>query len=191
LAHLDHLWAGWRSEFVSGTAPGTAAGSSSPAAELAGSPGATTLPSSGCVFCDILASGLPDEELNLVWRHPDGRVVVILNAYPYTSGHLMAMPTRHVGELEQLLPEEASALWEAMTLGVRALKAAYHPGGVNVGANLGRAAGAGVPGHFHMHMLPRWVGDTNFMTAVADARVLPEALAESRRRLLSAWPQPL
>ncbi|HET9059981.1 MAG TPA: HIT domain-containing protein [Acidimicrobiales bacterium] len=189
MAHLDHIWAGWRSEFVTGAASGAHGGAGLPAAELAGTPGAAAQASSGCVFCDILASGLPDEELNIVWRHPSAEVVVILNAYPYTSGHLMAMPSRHVGELEQLSPGEASAMWEAMTLGVKALKAAYDPGGINIGANLGRAAGAGVPGHFHMHMLPRWMGDTNFMTAVADARVLPEALSESRRKLLGAWPQ--
>ena len=83
---LDHLWAGWRSEFVTG------------AVDAAGGDG----PGRGCVFCDILASGLPDEETNIVWRHPSGRVVAILNAYPYTSGHLMAMPIRHVADLEDL-----------------------------------------------------------------------------------------
>lgn len=150
-------------------------------------PPAPGVPTS-CVFCQILSADLGDEELNIVWRHPSGRVVAILNAYPYTSGHLMAMPVRHVGELEDLERSEAADLWESVTLGVRALKTAYSPDGVNIGANLGRAAGAGVPGHVHVHMLARWAGDTNFMTAVADARVLPEPLSESRRKLVAGWP---
>jgi ATP adenylyltransferase len=100
----------------------------------------------------------------------------------------MAMPVRHVAELEGLTPAEASDLWEALSQGVRALKAAYKPDGINVGANLGRHAGAGVPAHFHLHVLPRWAGDTNFMTTVAGARVLPEPLGESAAKLRSAWP---
>jgi ATP adenylyltransferase len=169
---LDRLWAGWRSEFVTG------------AVDATGRDG----PGSGCVFCDILASGLPDEETNIAWRHPSGRVLAILNAYPYTSGHLMAMPIRHVADLEDLTDDESSDLWATMAASVRALKLAYKPDGINVGANLGRAAGAGVPGHFHMHVLGRWSGDTNFMTAVADARVLPEPLCESASKLRAAWP---
>ena len=172
MASLDRLWAGWRSEFIAGSVEAARQGA----------------PSGTCVFCQILSSGLPDEELRVVWRHPGGRVVALLNAYPYTSGHLMAMPVRHVADLEELGPEEASGLWETMAAAVRALKGAYQPDGVNVGANLGRAAGAGVPGHFHMHVLARWAGDTNFMTAVADARVLPEPLSESAAKLRAAWP---
>lgn len=164
---LDRLWAGWRSTFVSGAA---------------GDGG------EGCVFDAILASGLPDEETHILWRHPGGSVVVLLNAYPYTSGHLMVMPVRHVGEMEALTGGESSALWEAATAAVTAIKAAYRPDALNLGANLGRAAGAGVPGHFHLHVLPRWNGDTNFMTAVAEARVLPEALSETYRRLRESWP---
>jgi ATP adenylyltransferase len=167
---LDRLWAGWRSAYV----------------EQAAATGAAQ--ESGCVFCDILSSGLPDEETHVIWRDPLGTVAVLLNAFPYTSGHFMAMPTRHVAELEDLEAAEAAALWEALSLGVQALKGAYSPDGVNMGANLGRAAGAGVPGHFHLHVLPRWVGDTNFRTALADARVLPEPLSESASKLRAAWP---
>jgi len=101
----------------------------------------------------------------------------------------MVMPTRHVGELEDLgATDEAPELWSAVTAGVRALKKAYRPEGINVGANLGRAAGAGVPGHFHVHLLPRWNGDTNFMTSVAEVRVLPESLDATWTKLRSAWP---
>jgi len=164
---LERLWAGWRTEYVS------SAGDEGPGDE-------------GCVFCRILASGEPDEVTKVVWR---GRTcVALLNAYPYTSGHVMVMPQRHVGELEQLTADEVGELWPAVTDGVRALKAAYSPGGVNLGANLGRAAGAGVPGHAHVHLLPRWNGDTNFMTTVAEARVLPESLDASWEKVRAGWP---
>jgi diadenosine tetraphosphate (Ap4A) HIT family hydrolase len=174
LGQLDIIWAGWRSEFVTGAADG----------------GGAPAEAAGCVFCRILASSLSDEEIHVVWRHPSGRVVALLNAYPYTSGHLMVMPTRHVGELEDLGHEEAAEIWEGVIAGAGAVKAAYRPEGANVGANLGRVAGAGVPGHFHMHVVPRWAGDTNFMTSVANARVLPEPLCESASKLRAAWPKP-
>jgi len=165
---LERLWAGWRSEYVG------AVGESGPGDE-------------GCVFCRILDSGLPDDLTKIVWQ--DSSTVVLLNAYPYTSGHLMVMPRRHVGELEDLESAvEAPGVWRAVTAAVRAIKVAYSPGGINVGANLGRAAGAGVPGHFHAHVLPRWNGDTNFMTTVAEARVLPESLDETWQKLRASWP---
>jgi ATP adenylyltransferase len=100
------------------------------------------------------------------------------------------MPTRHVAELEELTGAEAEAVWQGLREATKEIKAAYRPDGINVGANLGRAAGAGVPGHFHMHVVPRWSGDTNFMTSVANARVLPEALSVSAERLRQAWPVP-
>jgi diadenosine tetraphosphate (Ap4A) HIT family hydrolase len=168
LSSLERLWAGWRSEYIEQ---------------------ATSHEDPGCVFCAILGSGRPDEETHVVWRHPAGRVVALLNAYPYATGHLMVMPTRHVGEIEALDRPEADAIWQGTTDAVRALKAAYHPDGCNLGANLGRSAGAGIPGHFHLHVLPRWQGDTNFMTSVADTRVLPEALSVSAAKVRAAWPQ--
>jgi ATP adenylyltransferase len=165
---LEHLWAGWRSSFVTG-ATGSA-------------------PEGQCVFDAIIASALPDDETHILWRHPSGSVLALLNAYPYTSGHLMLMPTRHVGELEELTLEESGAIWAGVSGAVRAIKASYRPDGLNIGANLGRAAGAGIPGHFHVHVLPRWNGDTNFMTTVADTRVLPETLSASAAKLRAAWP---
>jgi ATP adenylyltransferase len=140
-----------------------------------------------CVFCRILGSGEPDDVTYVVWR--GRRAFAVLNAFPYASGHLMVMPTRHVAELEDIAGDEADELWGALSDAIRALKASYRPDGVNVGANLGRAAGAGVPGHFHFHAVPRWVGDTNFTTAVAETRVLPESLPDTWRRLRTAWPQ--
>jgi len=142
----------------------------------------------GCVLCRVTAPGNDDAVANVVWR---GRsCVAVLNAYPYTSGHLMVLPSRHVGELGHLEADESSELWAAVRNAVVALGAAYRPGGVNIGANLGRAAGAGVPGHLHMHALPRWDGDTNFMTTVAEARVLPEPLSDTWAKLRAAWPVP-
>lgn len=139
---------------------------------------------SGCVLCRVAASD-PDAAY-VIWRGRD--CLAVLNAFPYASGHLMVAPIRHQGDLEGLEPEEASELWAALADSVSALKAAYRPDGINLGANLGRAAGAGVPGHLHVHAVPRWNGDANFMTALAEARVLPEALSDSWARLRAAWP---
>jgi len=163
---LDRLWAGWRSAYVASAAASPTGGASP--------------------FTAILASGLPDTETHIVWR---GRhCFAILNAFPYTNGHLLVMPYRELGELEGLRPEEHAELWVGATEAVRALKAAYRPDGVNVGMNLGRSAGAGVPTHLHIHVLPRWNGDTNFMTSVAEVRVLPETLSASAAKVRAAWP---
>jgi diadenosine tetraphosphate (Ap4A) HIT family hydrolase len=140
----------------------------------------------GCVFCRILASGRPDAETHILDR--SGPVIAILNAYPYTSGHLMCMPARHVASLEALTPDEHESLWSLVRDANIACKRAYQPEGLNVGINLGRAAGAGIPGHLHVHIVPRWNGDTNFMTSVAEVRVVPEALDVSWRKLTDAWP---
>jgi ATP adenylyltransferase len=104
------------------------------------------------------------------------------------SGHLLVMPFREVPELEDLTPEEHTELWAAVRDAVVAVKAAYRPEGVNLGMNLGRPAGAGVPGHLHVHVLPRWNGDTNFMTVIGGTRVIPEDLATSAAKLRAAWP---
>lgn len=165
---LDRLWAGWRAPYVGAT------GEAGFGADEGGR-------GEGCVLCRVLAEGS-----HVVWRGQHG--AVILNAYPYTSGHVMVLPLRHAGELELLDGPEAAELWSATTNAVLALKAAYTPHGLNLGANLGRAAGAGVPGHLHVHLVPRWDGDTNFMTSVAGTRVLPEALDVTLERLRAAWP---
>lgn len=164
---LERLWAGWRTEYVETADDAQHQGDAA------------------CVFCRILESGLPDEETYVVSR--SDRSFVILNAYPYTSGHLMVMPLRHVSELDELDDDEADELFRVLRRAVRAVKDAYDPGGFNVGANLGRAAGAGIPGHLHLHVLPRWAGDTNFMTSVAETRVLPESLPATWQKLRAAW----
>jgi diadenosine tetraphosphate (Ap4A) HIT family hydrolase len=154
------MWAGWRGEYVAGAAE-TDAGR--------------------CVLCRVVAG---DEYI--LWRGDN--CVVVLNVFPYTSGHLMVLPARHVGEIEELTADEFAELWACVRDGVVALKAAYGPDGLNLGANIGRVAGAGVPGHFHVHALPRWTGDTNFMTTVAEARVAPETLGATYEKLRKAWP---
>jgi ATP adenylyltransferase len=164
---MDRMWAGWRSAYVAAAGNGALAGN-------------------GSVFRQILESGLPDEETHIVWR--GDTVFAILNAFPYTSGHMLLMPYREVPDLEHLDDAESTELWAAVRMAVVAVKAAYHPHGVNVGLNLGEAAGAGIPGHLHVHVLPRWSADSNFMTAVAETRVLPESLGDTWARLRAAWP---
>lgn len=180
------MWAGWRSAYVGG---GSDQGTDGAAPAGAAGPPVDDAAAGGpehCVFCRIAASGAPSVDNGVLWV---GRtVLVVLNAYPYASGHLMAVPIRHVAALGDLTHEEADELWSAIRTGVAALEGAYRPEGVNLGANLGEAAGAGIPRHLHLHAVPRWRGDTNFMTAVADTRVLPETLGSSWERLAAAWP---
>ena len=137
----------------------------------------------GCIFCDALASG--DDKGNLILRRSP-KAFLILNKYPYASGHVMAAVNRHAGSLEDLPPEEIAELMELAQTALRALNLAYAPDGFNVGLNQGRAAGAGVPKHLHIHVVPRWSGDVNFMPVVSDTRVLPESLDTTYDRLLAA-----
>jgi ATP adenylyltransferase len=153
---MERLWAPWRSAYVTGASG----------------------PDTDCIFCNISE---PDRA-DLVLVH--GRAsFVILNLYPYNNGHLMVVPNRHAPNLATLNPEEQVELMRLTRHAEIALTEAYAPQGINVGINLGRAAGAGVPGHLHVHLVPRWSGDTNFMTTIGDARVLPEDLATSARKL--------
>ena len=138
------------------------------------------------LFEAIEQSGLDDSETFIV--HRGETCFVLLNAYPYTSGHMMVLPRRAVATLDGLDAAEHEELWATVRDAVAAVESAFSPGGVNVGLNLGPAAGAGVPGHLHVHVVPRWSGDTNFTTTTADLRVLPEALGDSWRRLREAWP---
>jgi ATP adenylyltransferase len=177
---LDHLWAGWRSAYV------TSVGST-PAESPPGHPQHDPVDGpDSCVFCRIAASGLPSADNGVLWVGAE--TFAVLNAYPYASGHLMVLPIRHVGTLSGLTAEEGAEMWSTLRLGVSALESALGPEGINVGANLGQAAGAGIPRHLHFHAVPRWLGDTNFMTAVAGTRVLPETLAVTWERLHEAWP---
>lgn len=161
---LDHLWAGWRSEYIES---------------------ATKAPRGECLFCAL--AGMDDAEAMILER--TDLTFTVMNAYPYTSGHVMVAPLRHEGMLAALSADEAAALMLGVQRASIAIDAAYSPEGQNAGLNLGRAAGAGVPGHLHAHVLPRWGGDTNFMTAVAEVRVLPESLRAGYDKLRAAWPR--
>lgn len=154
---VDRLWAPWRAGYVTGE--------QRPA---------------GCVFCDAPAAG-DDRAQLILHRHPLG--YLIMNRYPYNGGHLLAVPVRHVADLEALTPDEGHALVDLVRLSVRALGRAMAPDGFNVGMNLGKAAGAGIDAHLHVHVVPRWSGDTNFMPVVGDVKVLPQLLDETYRRL--------
>lgn len=164
---IERMWAGWRSTYVR---------------EVAGEP--ATGEADDCVMCR-LAAARDDDAVFVVARGV--HAFVVCNAFPYTSGHLMVVPNRHEGSLELLSPAESTEVMGLTQWATAALKRAYRPDGVNVGINLGAAAGAGVPGHLHVHVLPRWHADTNFMTAVAETRVIPESLAETLERIRAAW----
>lgn len=167
---IERLWAGWRIPYIE---------QDDEARTASRTPGRS-------LFESIEQSDLPDDETYVLWRGVT--CFALLNAYPYGSGHLMVLPKRAVADLEALTAAEHDELWAGVRDAVVAVKAAYRPQGVNVGINLGQAAGAGVPGHLHVHVLPRWAGDTNFTTAIAEVRVLPEPLSDTWRKLRAAWP---
>jgi ATP adenylyltransferase len=133
-----------------------------------------------CVFCSLLEHGDPDGERIL---HRGPAAFVTLAKYPYNPGHLLVLPVRHTGELEDLTDDEGAEIHTLLQRSVRALREASAPDGFNVGLNLGRVAGAGIPGHLHWHVVPRWGGDTNFMPVVGETRVLPQLLSETYERL--------
>jgi diadenosine tetraphosphate (Ap4A) HIT family hydrolase len=172
---LDHLWATWRSAYVGQVVdtrtlptPEEAAGRS--------------------LFERILAGADEegDEVAGVVWR--GDTCFALVNLYPYTAGHLMVLPRRAVAHLEDLTSEEHAELWAAVRDAVVALKAAFRCDGVNVGVNLGEAAGGSQSDHLHVHCVPRWAGDANFIAVAAETRVLPVGLAEAAQRIRAAWP---
>jgi ATP adenylyltransferase len=138
-----------------------------------------------CIFC--LGAAENDEEALVV--HRGERAFAMLNRFPYSSGHLLVAPYRHVGEFGDLEDAEALEIHRLTETGMAALAETYRPQGYNVGWNLGRIAGAGITDHVHLHLVPRWTGDTNFMPVLADVKVLPEHLAATRARLAAAWPR--
>jgi ATP adenylyltransferase len=140
-------------------------------------------PPGACIFCAALASS--DDRQNLV-VHRGERAYVILNAFPYASGHAMVAPARHVGGIEEATPEELTEIMTLVGRVIRALRTEYRPHGFNLGVNQGRAAGAGMPDHVHVHVVPRWEGDNSFMPVVGETRVLPESLEATYDRLRAA-----
>ena len=158
---IDRLWAGWRIPYVE---------NDERAHERHRANGMS-------LFEGIEQSGLPDEQTYVLWRGE--RCFALLNAFPYTSGHLMVAPFHHTPNVEDLDDDEMFEVGRLIAHGVRWLKKAYDPQGFNIGANIGAAGGAGIPSHVHWHIVPRWSGDTNFMTTVGDVRVLPQSLQDS------------
>ncbi|HLN13448.1 MAG TPA: HIT domain-containing protein [bacterium] len=134
----------------------------------------------GCIFCTLPREGR-DREHGILYQ--GRRAYVILNAFPYNSGHLMVVPHRHVARPEQLTDEERLEVFHLMTAAMQAVTDVYRPEGYNAGMNLGRAAGAGIDDHLHLHVVPRWVGDTNFMPVLGETKVLPEDLTATYDRL--------
>ncbi len=184
---MDRLWTPWRYAYI--TSEKGAAYKGVPAALEAFSPAQDRQ----CVFCNMLAavdaaiaSGMPSEEVERASRilRRGRSCFVCLNIYPYSTGHLMVVPYVHADSLGMLDSETASELIHAAQAAERMLRSEYQPDGINMGLNLGEAAGAGVAGHLHLHILPRWFGDTNFMTVTAETRVLPESLEVTWERLL-------
>ncbi len=165
---MDFLWSPWRYRYVTG-------------ASGAGAP-------QGCVFCRIADPGVPDRQSLILHRAEHN--FVILNRYPYTSGHMMVVPYQHVSKLAAASQEAATEMIELTRRIECVLERLYRPDGVNVGMNIGRAAGAGVADHIHMHALPRWAADANFATVIAETRVLPEALEVTWERAKAEFERP-
>lgn len=157
---MDYLWTPWRYAYVSGIDKTT-----------------------GCVFCDLPRLG-DDAKALIVYRGQ--HCYVVLNSYPYTAGHVMIVPFVHLDQLQKLPVEAAHEMMDLLQRMEHVLRQLYSPDGINIGMNIGKAAGAGVAGHIHMHALPRWVADANFMTVVGETRVLPEALATTYLRIKEA-----
>jgi ATP adenylyltransferase len=159
---VEHLYAPWRMEYIGGT------------------------PEPGCLFCRVREADPSEDQRNLVvWRGE--RALVMLNKFPYNSGHVMVAPRAHVPSLEQLDDDDAIALHRALTLALKLLRRELKPEGFNVGVNIGKVAGAGVPDHVHVHAVPRWNGDTNFMPVLAETKVVNEHLERTWEKLAAAF----
>jgi ATP adenylyltransferase len=158
---MEQLWAPWRLEYIK------------------------SADDSGCIFCAAVEG---DDEGRLV-LHRGERTIVLLNKFPYASGHFMVAPVRHESEFGELGTDEIIEIHREAASGIGALAQLYQPQAYNLGWNLGRLAGAGVVDHVHLHVVPRWAGDTNFMPVLADVKVLPEHLSETRSKLAALWPR--
>ena len=156
---MERLWAPWRIEYV------------------------RMEKREGCIFCELPKEG--DDERNLI-LHRGKYGFIIMNNYPYNPGHVMVAPYRHVGEIEELSMEEWMEIHELISLAIKAIKREMRPQGFNIGVNLGRVAGAGIEGHIHFHIVPRWNGDTNFMPVLADTKVIVQEIRKNYRELKRA-----
>jgi len=153
---MEHIWAPWRIEYI------------------------RVVKAAGCILCDKPKENR-DAENYILYR--GGHNFIMLNSYPYNPGHLLVAPYRHIGNLEELTPEERSEHFELVSRSIVVLKETFKPGGFNIGANIGKVAGAGIDDHFHSHIVPRWQGDTNYVPVLSDLRVIPQALADTYKML--------
>ena len=158
---MERLWAPWRMEYI------------------------TEEPRPGCLFCRVVENPDDTDAALVVWR-PDG-AVVMLNKYPYNPGHAMVAPVAHLGGLEDLDESQTASLMRALKRTITVLKGALKPEGFNIGANVGRVAGAGMPDHVHLHVVPRWNGDTNFMPVLGEVKVVNEHLLQTAAKLSEAF----
>ncbi len=157
---MEQIWAPWRIEYIQTEKP------------------------EGCILCEKPRES--DDARNYILYRGD-KNFIILNSYPYNPGHLMVAPYRHVATPENLTEEERREHFEIVSRSIKVLRQVFNPGGFNIGMNLGKVAGAGIDDHFHTHVVPRWLGDTNFMPVLADTRVLPEALADTYQKLVGKF----
>jgi len=164
---MEHLWTPWRMTYLQGTDPKP----------------------EGCLFCNVASTPEADATTFVLQRGQSA--FVILNLYPYNNGHLMVVPFAHVESIEGLSPEQLGEVMALSQTCLAVLRQAYNPQGFNMGINIGGAGGAGVPGHVHLHIVPRWNGDNNFMSTLADTRVIPETIEQTYERLRALWPAAL
>jgi len=162
---MKNLWSPWRSNYIDSFKEKQSDGK--------------------CIFCAAVEKDVKDMDNLLV--HKSKYTLVMMNLYPYNNGHLMIIPKRHLGSLEQITPEESHELMDEILLAEKVLQKIYFPQGFNIGANLGRAGGAGIEDHIHFHIVPRWNGDTNFMPAIGEVKVISQDLAETKKRLLAGY----
>lgn len=162
---MKNLWSPWRSNYIESFKDKQSGGN--------------------CIFCEAVEKDTADMS-NLLIRKTKN-TLVIMNLYPYNNGHLMIVPKSHIGSIEQITQEESHELMDEIILAEKVLQKVYSPHGFNIGANLGRAGGAGIEEHIHFHIVPRWNGDTNFMPAIGEVKVISQDLAETKKRLLGGF----
>jgi len=162
---MKNLWSPWRSKYIESFKDEQSDGK--------------------CIFCEAVQKDISD--MNNLVIHKSKNAFVVMNLYPYNNGHLMIVPKRHIGSIEQITTEESHELMDEIILAEKVLQKIYSPQGFNIGANLGRAGGAGIEDHIHFHIVPRWNGDTNFMPAIGEVKVISQDLAETKKKLLAGY----
>ena len=162
---MKNLWSPWRSKYIESFKDEQSKGK--------------------CIFCDAVDKDISD--MNNLVVHKSKNTFVIMNLYPYNNGHLMIVPKRHLPSIDKLTVEESHELMDEIVIAEKVLQKVYSPQGLNIGANLGRAGGAGIEDHIHFHVVPRWNGDTNFMPAIGEVKVISQDLAETKKKLLTHY----